>query len=221
MHHIFSEAPIPCVKASTTVIQLNRVEKISQGATVSLWSVAYGAMWWLNCTWRGEEICIWKKSLPTTVRLFLYDLSVFFLYVFVFFSALFISWFHGMVFRDIFDRFLSFRIDDLFLHHSFFGRCFGVFFWWTKGIRLYSIWSSSMMKITKKTQDSFEISNLLGDITWTMWTWDMYVFLAEKISPASLFLVETPLVDSSGNQTFPEARLLWIFLCCVTFENGI
>ena len=167
--------------------------------------------------WRGD-LNVGKKTFTNHCQDFFCMIWVCFFLVYIcFFSALFISWFHGMVWCVT--SMTDFWVLGLMIFFAslFFWRCFGVFFYKHKvyGIRYIIIIHDENHK---KAQDSFEISSLLGDITWTIWTWDMYVFLAEKISPASLFVVETPLVYSWGNQTFPEARLLWIFLCCVTFK---
>ena len=45
MDHISLKAPIPCHKGFDHGDPVESRRIISQGATVSLWSVAYGAMW--------------------------------------------------------------------------------------------------------------------------------------------------------------------------------
>lgn len=97
----------------------------------------------------GEEIWILEESFTNHCQDFLYDLSVFFFVYICFFSPLFISWFHGMVCVTSSTVFWVLGLM-IFFASLFFWGCFGVFFWWTKGINYGILWSSSMMKITKK-----------------------------------------------------------------------
>jgi len=70
MDHISLKAPIPCVKASTRVIQLNRVESFPKAPPYHC-----GQLLMVQCGdstalgWRGD-LNFGKNLLPTTVRLF-------------------------------------------------------------------------------------------------------------------------------------------------------